>query len=80
MPSLNPLKTHARDALKVAKRDLVARHGFAIGGNYTTDPDMAQKRKNVMTEWMNGTIWNDGLQTYTFGHARVGRFLLYAVL
>lgn len=65
VPSLRRLQRDARAALEEARRDLKPRHSFAVGGDYTRDPDMKEKRARVMQERMKGTIWNDGLQTYT---------------
>lgn len=63
LPSLNDMARQARAALKCAKNDLVPRHSFAMGGQYGTD-DYRARQKNMNLR-MNGTIWNDGLQTYT---------------
>jgi hypothetical protein len=65
LPSLNALSTQARVALECAKTDLKPRHSFAVGGDYShRDPEYATKMRNMQVR-MNGTIWNDGLQTYT---------------
>lgn len=64
MPSLGPLATQARAALARAKTDLVPRHSFAVGGDYARDPAYRDKLA-AMHVRMAGTIWNDGLQTYT---------------
>ena len=65
LPSLNQLATQARTALEEAKRDLKPRHSFGVGGDYARDPDYSEKIKTCMKTRMLGTIWNDGLQTYT---------------
>jgi len=65
LPSLNELSSQARIAQEEARKDLKPRHSFAVGGNYTTDPEYKHKVRNALTERMAGTIWNDGLQTYT---------------
>lgn len=66
MSSLNTLATQGRIALDEARRDLKPRESFALGGDYShRDPEMAERRKNAHVERMNGTIWNDGFQTYT---------------
>lgn len=64
VPSLERVSTQARKALEEAKEDLKPRHSFAVGGDYTRDPDYHFKVNNMQMR-MAGTIWNDGLQTYT---------------
>ena len=64
IPQMHRVARQAREALEEAKRDLKARHSFAVGGDYTRDPDYRDKRANMQRR-MDGTIWNDGLQTYT---------------
>lgn len=65
LPSLDAVATQAREALACAKTDLKPRHSFAVGGDYShRDPEYGTKMKNMQLR-MNGTIWNDGLQTYT---------------
>ena len=64
VPVLERISKQARAALECAKRDLKPRHSFAVGGDYTRDPDYREKVANMQTR-MAGTIWNDGLQTYT---------------
>lgn len=64
IPALNTLAAQARVALEEAKKDLRPRHSFAVGGDYTRDPDYREKTKRMDLR-MVGTIWNDGLQTYT---------------
>lgn len=65
LPSLHDVARQARTALECAKADLKPRHSFAMGGDYShRDPEYGTKMKNMHLR-MNGTIWNDGLQTYT---------------
>lgn len=64
IPQMHRVARQARAALEEAKRDLKARHSFAVGGDYTRDPDYREKMKNMQLR-MDGTIWNDGLQTYS---------------
>ena len=64
IPEMHTVARQARVALDEAKRDLKARHSFAVGGDYTRDPDYRDKMKNMQLR-MGGTIWNDGLQTYS---------------
>ena len=65
VPSFGALCDDARAAQREARANLVPRHSFAVGGDYARDPDYREKRANVMEERMKGTIWNDGLQTWT---------------
>lgn len=65
VPSFARLHDDARRAQDEARENLKPRHSFAVGGDYARDPDYKDKRANVMQERMNGTIWNDGLQTWT---------------
>lgn len=64
LPALNSLSTQARTAQQDAAEHLIARHSFAVGGDYARDPEYREKVKNMQVR-MKGTIWNDGLQTYT---------------
>ena len=64
LPEMHRVAEQARVALEDAKRDLKARHSFAVGGDYTRDPEYREKMKNMQMR-MDGTIWNDGLQTFT---------------
>ena len=64
IPEMRTIARQARVALEEAKRDLKARHSFAVGGDYTRDPHYREKMKNMQLR-MGGTIWNDGLQTYS---------------
>ena len=64
IPEMHAVARQARVALEEAKRDLRARHSFAVGGDYTRDPDYREKMRNMQLR-MDGTIWNDGLQTFT---------------
>jgi hypothetical protein len=73
LASLGPLAEQARAALGEAARDLKPRRSFAIGGNYnSSDPEFYAKRALNMQQRMNGTIWNDGLQTYTIPRTKWG--------
>ena len=64
LPTLCDLSRQARTAQKDAAENLVARHSFAVGGDYARDPEYRDKVQNMQVR-MKGTIWNDGLQTYT---------------
>ena len=70
--SLNTISTQARAALEEAKCDLKPRSSFAVGGDYGhRDPEYATKMKNMQMR-MLGTIYNDGLQTYTIPNRHWG--------
>lgn len=64
LPTLSSLSAHARVAQTGANTNLVARHSFAVGGDYARAPAYREKVKNMQLR-MKGTMWNDGLQTYT---------------
>lgn len=64
LPSLGLLYVQAKKAQEEAEANLVARHSFAVGGDYTRDASYRDKMQNMHVR-MKGTIWNDGLQTYT---------------
>lgn len=64
LPTLQHLSVQARIAQQNAVDNLVARHSFAVGGDYARDPEYRDKVQNMQVR-MKGTIWNDGLQTYT---------------
>lgn len=71
IPELDRVARQARAALEEAKTDLKPRHSFAVGGDYTRDADYRDKMKNMQLR-MEGTIWNDGLQTFTAPNKRWG--------
>ncbi len=71
VPSLEAVATQARSALACARDDLKPRTSFAVGGDYTRDPLYRKKMANMQMR-MTGTIWNDGLQTYTVPSAAWG--------
>ena len=64
LPSLHHLSQQAHTAQDEAVDNLVARHSFAVGGDYARDPGYKEKMQSMHLR-MQGTIWNDGIQTYT---------------
>ena len=66
IPEMHTVARQARVALEEAKRDLKARASFALGGDYQRfgQKEYREKRK-TMNSRTEGTIWSDGLQTYT---------------
>ena len=65
LPALERVADQARVALEEARRDLKPRTTFAVGGDYARDPLYREKVRRAKEERMLGTIWNDGLQTWT---------------
>lgn len=64
IPEMRAVARQARVALEEAKRDLKPRETFAVGTDYTRDAAFRFKMKDVGPR-MAGSIWNDGLQTYS---------------